>query len=142
MAAPEKLLAAAPTSYTSSDVLEQGKHRQTQASHLCPENLQRLKPVQQRPFPQEGCWCPFPVDQGKHRHLASAQIICRVSCQQGSTRKAAWQKHPPTPCQSSDLLEQEKHRHLSSTQRICRGLYQWGSARKAAEGSTHSLQKQ
>ena len=39
-AASEKLLASVPTSCKSSDLLEQGKHRQTQVSQLHRQNLQ------------------------------------------------------------------------------------------------------
>ena len=49
-AAPEKLLAAVPTSCKSSDLLEQRKHRQIQASQLLTDNLWRLMPAWQQPF--------------------------------------------------------------------------------------------
>ena len=143
-AAPEKLLAAAPTSCKSSDFLEQGKYRQTQVSKLHSENLQGLVPAHYHPFLWEGCWCPLPVYQGKHGCLGSTKRICRSSHQQSSTRKGAGTSPFPwegCQCLLSDRAVgcpiSEKHKIQEPCQWPCEGSHQWHSFHtKGARGSS------
>ena len=114
-AAPEKLLVAVPTSCKSNDLLEQRRHRSLSSTQRCsvhshegatvptpcqsentgtllhPENLQRLLSAKQHKQHQKNCrWqqqvtCLSRENTGRHRHLSSAQRICRGLRQRGST---------------------------------------------------------
>ena len=115
----------------------------TQAPWLQPEILQRLAPAkqclkncwQQCTLPTKAATCLSRENINKYRHLSSAQRICRSSCQQSHTRKAAGcsahsLKRATGACLVIGVVvcpTSEKHKIQDPCQWPCEGSCQWHS---------------